>query len=213
MKNTELVEILLPPDFSKSGVIKTREEAYADGDWLGTFNLWIVRDDPVPAILYQQRSLESDWAPGKLAVAVGGHYMAGEGIGGGLREVQEELGRRYAPNKLTYLGRRIYVGYDSKKNNKRNVVDIFMIKDNSPINNFHPNPKEVYSICLCPIKNLISLYSSDDYAFATESYPSRGGKKTIRINKNSFPYNWDNYHKKMVYLSDRFLRGDGDLFY
>lgn len=211
--NTELVDILKPPNFSKSGIIKTREEAYKNGDWLGTFNLWIAQDDPVPAIMYQQRNPKSIWAPGKLAVAVGGHYLTGENIKDGLREVQEELGKKYSFKELTFLGRRIYVGCDNNKNEKRNIVDIFIIKDNSSIATFKPDPEEVYSICLCSIRDLVKMYSSSSYSFTTQTFLSNGGIKEIKVNKDSFPYNWDNYHEKMVYLSERFLDGEKTLCY
>lgn len=68
----ELVDVLKPPDFKKSGVIKTREEALKSGDWVGTFNLCIVQNTPVAAVVYQQRSPEAKWAPGKLGIAAGG---------------------------------------------------------------------------------------------------------------------------------------------
>ena len=213
MKNTELVDILKPPKFLKSGAIKTREEAYKNGDWLGTFNLWIVQDDPTPAIIYQQRSLKSVWAPGKLAVAVGGHYLAGESMRDGLREVQEELGKKYSFDKLTSLGRRVYVGYDNHNNEKRNIVDIFIVKDNSSITTFKPDPNEVYSLCLCTIKDLVKMYSSNKYSFTTQAFLSGESRKEIKISRKSFPYNWDNYHEKMVYLSERFLRGEKPLYY
>ena len=75
----EFVDILKPPDFTKSGIVKTREEALKNGDWTGTFNLCVVQDKPVAAIVYQQKSTDAEWAPGKLGMAAGGHYLAGEG--------------------------------------------------------------------------------------------------------------------------------------
>lgn len=213
MKKTELVDILKPPNFSKSGIVKTREEAYKNGDWLGTFNLWIVQDDPFPAIIYQQRSYQSIWAPGKLAVTAGGHYLAGENIKDGLREAQEELGKKYSFKELTFLGRRIYVGYDSNKNEKRNIVDIFIVKDNSSITAFKPDTKEVSSLSPCSIKDLVKMYSIKNYSFMAQAFFSDGSRKKIKINKNSFPYNWDNYHEKMVFLAKRFLDGEKYLYY
>lgn len=44
----EQVDILKPPTFEKSGVVKSREQALDAGDWIGTFNLWIVKRQPVP---------------------------------------------------------------------------------------------------------------------------------------------------------------------
>src|SRR5262249_19061079 len=117
----EEVDILAPPLFGKTGQVKSREQAYDDGDWLGTFNLWIVRRTPVPAIVYQIRGPHKSWAPNKMDVAVGGRYDAGESFTDGLREVKEELGKDYAPEALTYVGRKIYVGFDVKGREKHEV--------------------------------------------------------------------------------------------
>lgn len=35
----------------------------------------------------------------------------------------------------------------------------------------------------------------------------------IQVNKKSFPYNWFHYHEKMIYLTERFLRGEKLLHY
>jgi hypothetical protein len=59
----EIVDILEPPFFEVSGETKPREQAFADGDWIGTFNLWILSKASEPSILYQQRSLNKSWAP------------------------------------------------------------------------------------------------------------------------------------------------------
>ncbi len=88
-----MVVILEPPTFRISGVFKPIAQALDDEDWVVTFNLWIVQAKPIPAVVYQVRSLDTGWAPGKLDVTAGGHFSAGEEIKDGLREVREELGK------------------------------------------------------------------------------------------------------------------------
>lgn len=73
-QDMECVDILIPPLFQKSGDTKPRKQAIADDDWIGAFNLWIIQTDPVPAIIYQQRSPNSTWEPSKLDVSAGGNY-------------------------------------------------------------------------------------------------------------------------------------------
>ena len=170
--NTELVDVLKPPDFSKSGIVRTREEAYKNGDWLGTFNLWIIQDNPIHAIIYQQRSPKNIWEPGKLAVVAGGHYLAGEDIREGMREAEEELGKKYYYKDLVKLGRRIYVGLDKRSTERRNIVDVFMIKDNSPLSTYRLDSNEVYSVCSCPIAELVKMYTTSNYSFAINSVKS-----------------------------------------
>ena len=106
----EKVDILTPPTFEKSGIVKLREDAWNNEDWIGTFNLWIVRSLPEPSVVYQIRSPNSTLAPGLLDVTAGGHYMAGEVIADGMREVEEELGRRYEMSDLLSLGKKNIYG-------------------------------------------------------------------------------------------------------
>lgn len=208
----EQVDILLPPTFEKSGVIKPRDKAISDGDWIGTFNLWIIQSEPVPSIIYQQRSSRSTWAPNKLDVTTGGHYQAGETIFDGLREVKEELGRTYDKTTLTYFGRKLHVSPDIHGFTRHNVVDIFFVTDNSPLSSYKLEEEEVYAIVSCPINSLIQAHSSN-LSFNASGVNNKGEKIQLAVTKDSFPYNWDNYHFKIALLADRYLRGEKNLLY
>lgn len=209
----EKVDILLPPTFKKSGVVKTLQQAWDDEDWIGTFNLWILQSKPVPAIVYQQRSPKSNWAPNKLDVTAGGHYEAGEEIMDGLREVREELGKEYNAKELTYLGKKLHVSPDTKGRMRQNAVDIFMTVDNSDTDNYKLQESEVYAICVCPIAELMKVHTIDNYSFSANGITSGGEEVEIKVDKDSFPYNWDNYHFKIVLLADRLLSGEKHLLY
>ena len=209
----EEVDILLPPTFKKSGMVKTLQQAWDDEDWIGTFNLWVIQDKPVPAIVYQQRSPKSNWAPNKLDVTAGGHYETREEILDGLREVREELGKNYKVDQLTYLGRKLHVSPDTKGRMRQNVVEIFMTVDNSDLVKFKLQESEVYAVCICPIPELIKVHTNEDYSFKADGITSGGEKIEINVNKDSFPYNWDNYHFKIVLLADRLLKGEKHLLY
>ncbi|MBN1168555.1 NUDIX domain-containing protein [Candidatus Woesebacteria bacterium] len=211
----EKVDILLPPDFKKSGVIKTRAEALRDHEWVGVGNLWILQDLPNPAILYHQKSARKSWEPGKVGVVAGGHYQAGEGVDGLLREVKEEIGREYSQDNLTYIGKRLYVGLENNGVHiRQNVVDIFIVKDNTPLKNFVLEPVEVAAICAIPLSELIKMYNNHvNYKFNVVGISHSGNKFTIEISKESFPLNWDNYHRRMVYIAKRFLEGEKNINY
>ena len=208
----EQVDILLPPTFKKSGVIKSRKEAIEDGDWIGTFNLWIVQTDPVPALIYQQRSPNSTWAPNKLDVSAGGHYQAGETMHDGLREVQEELGRTYRVEDLTYMGRKLFVGPDIRGKMRNNVVDIFFVLDNSPLNTFALEENEVFAVVTCPLDDLLQVHSSV-HSFQAQGFTNKLANISITVDKNSFPYNWDNYLYKVALLAQRYIAGEKKLLY
>ena len=212
--NTELVDILTPPNFEKSGVIKSRQDTYRDREWTGVGNLWIIQNKPFPAILYHQKSATKSWEPGKIGVIAGGHYRAGEGVEGLLRETKEEIGRTYNSDGLTYIGRRLYVGLEKdKKGMRQNVVDIFMVIDNTPIIDFSLDPNEVAVICAVPISELMKMYEKGNYSFDVDGISHSGETLTIKISRESFPSNWDNYHKRMVYLAKRFIKGGSNLQY
>lgn len=209
----EEVDILTPPTFEKSGVIKTRKQAISDGDWIGTFNLWIIQSQPIPSIIYQQRSSNSYWAPNKLDVTAGGHYKAGETIYDGLREVHEELDKDYKKEQLTYLGRKLNISPNIHGEMTHTVVDIFFVIDNSPLEQYILEKNEVYAIAACPLNELLKVHTEQNHSFNVESITNEGITKEITITKDSFPYNWDNYHFKISLLAKRYLERQGNLVY
>jgi len=209
----EIVDILIPPTFEKSGKTKPRNQAIADGNWIGTFNLWIVQTKPIPAIVYQVRSSKSTWAPNKLDVTAGGHYQAGETILEGMREVKEELGKVYDHKNLFSLGRKLHLCPDVNGHERHNLVDIFLTLDNSDLSTYRLEKTEVYAICACPIEDLIKVNTLNNYSFTTKILTNDNQFKSKVITKDSFPYNWDNYHYKIAKLADRYIKGEKNLLY
>jgi len=209
----EQVDILLPPKFNKSDIVKSRTQAIADGDWIGSFNLWVVKDSSGPAMVYQQRSQNSTLLPSKLDVTVGGHYQTGERMSEGLREVREEIGKDYEFSQLTPLGRKMFVAPDVQNNMRHNIVDVFILKDNSPLTTYKLQELEVSGIFECPISELLKTHLKKDYSFIAKGYDVHGKETEIKVIKESFPYNWDNYHLKMTYIARAFLEGKKGLLY
>jgi 8-oxo-dGTP pyrophosphatase MutT (NUDIX family) len=209
----ELVDILMPPLFIKSGTVKPRTQAWQDGNWIGTFTMFVVQERPRPAIIYQIRGPEKSWEPGKLDVTVGGHYQAGESLHDGLREAEEELGKRYRPTQLTFVGRKLYVGPDQLGRERRNVVEIGLLIDNDPLPSFKLQKEEVYALCLCPIDELVKVHSNPTYSFKTQALTNGGKTQAITVRKHSFPENYDDFHFKMTLLAQRFLNGERNIIY
>lgn len=207
------MDILIPPLFKPNRTVKTRAQAYQDGDWVGTFNLWVVNRGPEPAIVYQLRSPDRAWAPNKLDVTAGGHLLTGEKMTDGLREVEEELGKKYAADQLVNLGRKIYVGFNVDGTSKNNIVDLYLIEDGSPLESFVPQEEEVYALCVCPISELLKAHRDPGYNFTAKALTATGKKIDITVGKDSFPENWDDYHHKIAILVDRYFKGEKDLIY
>lgn len=209
----EYVDVLVPPTFHKSWISKPLVQAWEDRDRIGTFNLWIIQNTPDPAIVYQVRSLKSSWAPGKFDVTAWGHYSTGEELYDGLREVREELGRNYSENDVTYIWKKIHVSPDTKWRMRQNVVDISFIVDNSPVSEYVLEETEVYAVAILPIEELIKVHTQDSYQFESIILTCEGRTEKVIVNKESFPYNRDDYHFKVVLLAERFLKWEKYIIY
>src|ERR1051325_10905569 len=110
------------------GVQKARSLVHRDGDWHRSFHCWVVtRENDSPAIVLQKRSdLKETW-PGLWDVSVAGHYSAGEGIEGGVREMREELGLSVAARDLIHAGWRREEIYFPNGVIEREVQDVFFL--------------------------------------------------------------------------------------
>ncbi len=163
--------------------------------------------------MYQVRSPKSNWAPGKFDVTAGGHYSAGEELFNGPREVEEELGKKYKKEELTYLGRKININPDVNGKMRKNIVDILFVLDNSPLNTYVLEKAEVYAVFCLPISELVNIHTKLNYQFQVRGVAADGKPEKLNIKKGSFPFNWDNYHFKIALLADRFLKGEKNLIY
>lgn len=210
MSPIEYVDVLLPPHFEPSGEVKPVTDAVADGNWLGAINLWIVR--PGPALIYQERP-PGGWAPGKLDGSVAGYYRAGELGLDGLREAEEELGREYPHDQVTFIGRRLNVGIDSLGRERRAVITIFMTYDDHPLSTFNLDPHEVPAIFEIPVEDLIGAFSNVDKTFVARGIDCSHRAAERRVSAGDFSYMWDGYHPKIAELARRYANGERSLRY
>lgn len=90
-----------------TGQTVAREIAHRDGIRHRTAHVWIVRPKQGGYdILLQKRSLDKDSFPGGYDTSSAGHIPAGdEPVCSALRELEEELGLRAAPEQLRFAGR------------------------------------------------------------------------------------------------------------
>ena len=209
----EQVDILAPPDFTPTGKVKTRNQAQKDGDWLGTFNLWILTRDPEPAIIYQQRSLKKDWAPGKLDVAAGGYYGHGEALLDGLREASEELGVTINADHVKAVGRKLFVGVTGDGTIIHKVVDVYLAEESWPLSTYNLQPSEVDGIYALPVRELLKMHRDEHYSFNAVGLNLHGEPVSTIVVQSAFPTDMDHYHYKMAILADRYFKGEADLLY
>lgn len=212
MSQSELVDILTPPHFSPSGMVMTKDKAYTQGYWVGAFNLWIIKRQPIASLLFQRRSRKVMLAPLKLDVTVGGHYKAGEGIYDALREAEEELGKKVKKEDILFVGRRIYIGVDTQSRVRKNVVNTFITEDERELREYRLQEDELAGLYEIPIQVLESMFEGKENKGKANGITAKGEPHDWEFTLDDFPYNYDNYLYKMILLVKRHLRGEQNLF-
>ncbi len=154
---TEPLEVLNPLG-QPTGETKARAAVHRDGDLHRTLHLWVVRNDYQDAyVLMQRRAPGKDLEPGKLDVAVGGHFRAGETLSEVLREAHEELGMTVQPGELTYLGTfratRHYPGVIDDE-----LQESYMLVRDAPLTSYQLDPVEVEVLYELPLAGAVALY-------------------------------------------------------
>ena len=168
-----------------TGAIKPRGLVHRDGDWHRSFHCWIVSaKSGRPELIMQRRSPDKDTWGGRWDVSVGGHYAAGEGIEGGLREIEEELGIQVALDELTPAARRRDETWHPNSLIDREVQDVFFLRRDLDVGSLRPSPLEVTALASVPADKLshvaagkiesiivegIELCQNGDWAHATFS--------------------------------------------
>lgn len=138
-----------------TGRTKERAAVHRDGDLHRTLHVWLVKDDR--NVLLQRRAATKDLEPGKLDVAVGGHFLAGETLPDALRETEEELGFRTSAGELTYLEttqvRRTYPEMQDHE-----LQESYLLQRDAPLTSYALNAEEVEVLYEVPLAGAIALY-------------------------------------------------------
>jgi isopentenyldiphosphate isomerase len=139
------------------GIVKERSLVHRDGDWHRVFHCWLVHPRG-PSLLLQLRAPTKETSPGLWDVSVGGHYSAGEGIEGGLREIQEELGLSVGLGDLTQVGWQRWEDFFSSNGLiEREVADIFFLLRPVRMADLKPLAEEISAVAYVPTHALRRL--------------------------------------------------------
>jgi isopentenyldiphosphate isomerase len=178
----ELLDIL---DVSgrPTGEVVPKSEAHRLGLWHRCFHCWICGSDPGgPYLLLQRRVARKDTWPNYLDVTAAGHLAAGEKTLDGLREVEEELGLRIAPERLVPLGTR-RVEQEIPGGCDRELHEVFLVSDATPPGDLRLQKHEVEAVFRLYLDDVRTLYK-------TGSAPAReyaGGRTSAtRIHLKEF---------------------------
>lgn len=144
-----------------TGISKRRADVHRDGDWHRAIHIWVYGiDDTGPYLLMNQRGRHKDTWPLALDATVGGHLTAGETLEDAYREVEEEIGIAITLAQLQFIGRR------ARESNgdlpgivDREIQDVFVIRDDRPLEQFCPNPSELEGLVRLSIESALQLFA------------------------------------------------------
>lgn len=201
----ELVDVLVPPRFEPSGVVKPVVQAIEDGDWLGVANIWLLSADG--KLLYQQRPA-CGWEPNKLDGSVGGYYRAGESGTDILREAREELGWACEPDKLIPIGRHLSVGVDRRNRQRRLVATTYMARCDVELDEFTLCGQEVPAILQLHPSDVVRLFGDRSLRLEAKGIDGGGKSMTRLVGADDFTFVFGNYHVKIAEIALALARGD-----
>lgn len=188
-----------------------RNKVHEEGLWHRTFHLWIISNYKGGSILFQRRSDEKQSFPGMLDISAAGHLESGEQPLDGIREVQEELGLRIAPDMMEFLGYRVEVSDEGGKFNREHQA-VYIARIDLSLEEFQPDPKEVNGLTWLSIDDVNLLMSSEITRIQSEAmiYDISGEieKRDIQIDKDSFLPRIQPYYLTVGIMARRYLNGE-----
>lgn len=195
------------------GRSKPRSLVHRDGDWHRAFHCWVfdTAEDGDVRILLQLRAPDKDTCPNLWDVSVGGHYSAGEGIEGGLREMREELGLEVQLDQLVQAGWRQVVAFYADGLIDREVQDVFFLRRTSALDEVKPDPGEVPAVALVPGRALRRLASGRPTSVAVPGGEVQADR-TLKVGEltlscSSLVPGGANYYDKAVRFARRLSAG------
>jgi isopentenyldiphosphate isomerase len=146
-----------------TGRVKPRAEIHRDGDWHRAIHVWVAGVDGrgAPFLTLQRRSPHKDTWPDRFDATVGGHYRTGETLAETLREVEEEIGVVPDPRELRPLGVRVCANEAQPGIVDREIQDVFLLRDDRPLESFRPNPAELAALVRFPLGTLLPLLAGE----------------------------------------------------
>jgi 8-oxo-dGTP pyrophosphatase MutT (NUDIX family) len=189
-----------------TGEVAWKSEAHRLGLWHRCSHCWVYGADAGgPYLLVQRRAATKDTWPGRLDVTAAGHLRSGEDpLGGVLREVEEELGLRVAPERLVPLGTR-RIEQEIPEGCDREFHDVFVLFDPTPPEDLRLQEGEVEAVLRVGLDDAERLGAGDG-ALAVEY--AEGGASTTRVDPLDFVPNEDDYLGRVTGAARRLLAGE-----
>jgi isopentenyldiphosphate isomerase len=194
-----------------TGQVKSRAEVHRDGDWHRAIHVWVagVDDRSAAFLTLQRRSPDKDTWPGRFDATVGGHYRAGESLAEALREVEEEIGIIPNLNDLRPLGVRVCANEAQPGIVDREIQDVFLLRDDRPLENFRPNSAELAALIRFPLETLVPFLAGENSEIDGESLtPAATRAEPITARIDDFIPTVDRYFLRIAVAALHVLRGE-----
>jgi isopentenyldiphosphate isomerase len=153
---------IIHADGTPTGRVKARAAVHRDGDWHRAIHVWVAgKSEGTPFLMFQRRSRRKDTWPGLYDATVGGHYRARESTTETLREVEEEIGISADGLALRPLGIRVCANEAVPGIVDRELQDVFLLLDDRPLEEYHPDPVELAALVRFELSELLSLLTGE----------------------------------------------------
>ena len=202
---------VITADGRPTGRVKTRAEIHRDGDWHRAIHVWIAGVDNrgTPFLMLQRRSPHKDTWPARYDATVGGHFRAGETLAETLREVEEEIGIIPDPRALRSLGVRVCANEAQSGIVDREIQDVFLLRDDRPLEIFRPNPAELAALVRFPLATLVPFLADETGEIDGESLaPDATRAQPITARIDDFIPTIDRYFLRIAIAAQQALRGE-----
>src|ERR687894_1262086 len=202
----ELLDIL-DESGRPTGEVAPKSEAHRLGLWHRCFHCWIYGSDPGGSyLLLQRRAATKDTWPNYLDVTAAGHLAAGEKTLDGLREVEEELGLRIAPERLVPLGTR-RIEQEIPGGCDREFHEVYLLLDPTPPEDLRLQRGEVEAVLSLGLGEAEALGAGRISSAPAKEYAA-GEVATTRVRLSDFVPNEDDYLRRVAGAASRILAGE-----
>jgi isopentenyldiphosphate isomerase len=202
---------IITADGRPTGRVKTRAEVHRDGDWHRAIHVWVagVDDRGTPFLTFQRRSPHKDTWPARYDATVGGHYRAGETLAETVREVEEEIGIFPDLRKLRPLGVRVCANEAQPGIVDREIQDVFLWRDDRPLDRFRPNPAELAALVRFPLATLVPFLAGERGEIDGASLaPEATRAEPVTAHIDDFIPTVDRYFLRVAIAAQQALRGE-----
>jgi isopentenyldiphosphate isomerase len=202
---------VITADGKLTGRVKPRAEVHRDGDWHRAVHVWVAGMDArgESFLTLQRRSPHKDTWPARFDATVGGHYRAGETLTETLREVEEEIGILPDLRELRSLGVRVCANEAQPGIVDREIQDVFLLRDDRPLETFRPNPAELAALIRFPLKTLVPFLAGEASEIDGASIaPAATRTEPITARIDDFIPTVDRYFLRIAIAAQHVLRGE-----